>query len=458
MSPPEGKMQGKSSPESVSTRLRRIAELAKTAPDMVLTNLAHHIDEDLLLEAYQRTRKDGAPGVDGQTAESFAEGLEGNLRRLLGQLKTGNYRAPPVRRVHIPKGDGSKTRPIGIPTFEDKVLQRAVSMVMEAVYEQDFLNCSWGFRPGRSAHMALESVWKVIENFNGGWVLEADIRGFFDNLDHRHLRDILDRRVRDGVIRRAVDKWLKAGVLEFGELKISEIGTPQGGVISPLLANVYLHEVLDKWFEFEVKPLLEGRAELIRYADDFVMVFSSEADARRVWAVLPKRFGKYGLELHPEKTQIIEFLRPPRGGEPPRRESGPRTFDLLGFTHYWGTSQKGNWVVMRKTMSARLARSLKAVSAWCRKNRHEPLAVQRDDLVKKMNGHYEYYGLTGNSASLRNFAHEVTRIWREWLDRRSHRARMSWARFKRMLERYPLAPPVVVHSIYGDRRRTRRRR
>jgi RNA-directed DNA polymerase len=452
MSPPEGKMTGKSSPDDVSTRLRRIAELARQAPSMVLTNLAHYIDGDLLREAYRRTRKDGAPGVDGQTAGGFSENLEENLRRLEHQLKTGSYRAPPVRRVHIPKGDGSKTRPIGIPTFEDKVLQRAVCMVMEAVYEQDFMDCSWGFRPGRSPHKALESLWHVLDDFNGGWVLEADIKGFFDTLVHRQLREFLDQRVRDGVIRRAVDKWLAAGVLEFGELSRSELGTPQGGVISPLLANVYLHEVLDKWFVGDIKPRLAGRAELIRYADDFVIVFSSKEDAMRVWDVLPKRFEKYGLTLHPEKTKVVEFLRPPRGGEPSRDEDGRRSFDLLGFTHFWGKSRKGNWVVTRKTMSSRLARALKAVTAWCSKHRHESITEQQTALTAKLRGHYGYYGISGNMNALRRFTHEVERIWRGWLNRRSHRARMNWERFGRLLEHYPLPRPVVVNSIYRQKR------
>lgn len=447
MTSPEGTTSGTPSPASVSTKLRRIAELAREAPNAALTNLAHHIDELFLLEAFRRTRKDGAPGVDGLTAEAFEQNLKGNLQRLLSQLKTGSYRAPPVRRVHIPKGDGSKTRPIGIPTFEDKVLQRAVSMVMEAVYEQDFLDCSWGYRPGRSPLNAIEALWQTIEkSFNGGWVLEADIRGFFDALDHRQLRTFLDQRVRDGVIRRAVDKWLAAGVLEQGEVKVAELGTPQGGVISPLLANVYLHEVLDKWFEVDIKPRLKGRAELIRFADDFVIVFSHEEDVRQVWDVLPKRFGKYGLALHPEKTRVIEFFRPPRDGAPPRDDEGGRSFDLLGFTHFWGKSQKGNWVVKRKTMQSRFARAAKAINEWCRDNRHLPVTEQRKTLASKLRGHYAYYGITGNQPSLKAYFREVTRIWREWLDRRSNRARMTWQRFKELLQRHSLPPPRVVHS------------
>ena len=229
-------MPGKSSPISVSTKLQRIVELARHSPSMVLTTLAHHIDEEFLREAYRRTRKDGAPGVDRQTAEEYAAELESNLRSLLDRFKSGTYRAPPVKRVHIPKGDGKKTRPIGIPTFEDKVLQRAVSMVLEAVYEQEFHDCSYGFRPGRSAHQALQALWETLTKMRGGWVLELDIQGFFDSLDHGHLRSFLDQRVRDGVLRRTIDKWLKAGVMEDGVVSFPDSGSPQGGVISPLLA------------------------------------------------------------------------------------------------------------------------------------------------------------------------------------------------------------------------------
>ena len=260
-------MTGTSSPKDISTKLQQIAELARRTPT-ALTTLAHHIDIEFLREAYRRTRKDGAAGVDGETAATYAKNLDENLRSLLDRLKSGTYRAPPVRRVHIPKGDGSKTRPIGIPTFEDKVLQRAVTMVLEEIYEQEFLDCSYGFRPARSAHHALQALWHGLMKMHGGWVLEIDIEAFFDTLVHEHLRTFLDRRVRDGVLRRTINKWLKAGVLEATELRYVEAGTPQGGVISPLLANVYLHEVLDTWFETELKPRLRGHAFLIRYADD----------------------------------------------------------------------------------------------------------------------------------------------------------------------------------------------
>jgi RNA-directed DNA polymerase len=428
--------------ETISTKQQRIAKLAREAPGMAFTTLAHNIDIDWMQEAYRRTRKDGATGVDGQTAEQYAANLEENLRSLLDRAKSGAYRAPPVRRVHIPKGTGAETRPIGIPTFEDKVLQRAVAMVLEAVYEQDFLNCSYGFRPKRSAHQALETVQHETVKMAGGWILEIDIRKFFDSLDHGHLREILRHRVLDGVLLRLIGKWLNAGVLEDGSITHPESGSPQGGVISPVLANIYLHEVLDAWFEREVKPRLSGKAHLIRYADDAVLLFANDKDARKVMAVLPERFGRYGLTLHPEKTRLVEFRRPDR--YPPSSgggSQGPGTFDLLGFTHCWSKSRNGKWVVKQRTASDRFSRALKRVVDWCRKHRHDEVRAQHQALVRKLKGHFGYFGITGNSEALSRFRHEVTQAWRKWLDRRSQRARMTWERMMLLLKRYPLPRP-----------------
>jgi group II intron reverse transcriptase/maturase len=417
-------------------------------PRAALTTLAHYIDMEWLREAYRRTRKDGAPGVDGQGAADYGVHLEENLRELLDLAKSGRYKAPPVRRVRIPKGEGRETRPIGIPTFEDKVLQRAVAMVLEAVYEQDFLDCSWGFRPRRSAHQALESLWQQIMRMGGGWVVELDIRRFFDTVDHGKLREILRRRVRDGVVLRLIGKWLKAGALEEGRVIHPDTGTPQGGVISPLLANVYLHEVLDEWFEGEVRPTLQGAAFLIRYADDAILVFRREEDARRVMEELPKRFGEYGLQLHPEKTRLVGFRRSADRRRGERRRDGRGSFDFLGFTHFWGLSRKGNWVVKRKTARSRFSRAVRTVGEWCRRNRHLPVRDQHRALSQKLRGHYGYYGITGNSGALERFAFAVRRVWHKWLGRRSQRASMPWERFNRLLEHYPLPTPVVVHSIY----------
>lgn len=445
-------MTGTTSPRDISTRLQQIAELARR-DRRVLTTLAHHIDIEFLREAYRRTRKDGAAGVDGETAVTYAKDLDENLRGLLDRFKSGTYWAPPVRRVHIPKGDGSKTRPIGIPTFEDKILQRAVTMVLEAIYEQDFLDCSYGFRPARSAHDALQALWDGLMKMHGGWVLEIDIEKFFDTLVHEHLRTSLDQRVRDGVLRRTINKWLKAGVLEAGELHYEDVGTPQGGVISPLLANVYLHEVLDKWFESEVKPRLQGRAFLIRYADDAVIAFSSEDDARKVMDVLPKRFGKYGLKLHPEKTRLVKFIRPQKNDTP--KDTDSESFDLLGFTHFWGKSRTDSWVVKRQTARGRFGRALQRVSQWCRIHLHEKIAKQHKHLSQMLRGHYGYYGITGNANVLSGFFYEVTHVWQKWLHRRTGRGAMPWSRFMRLLKRYPLPPPQVVHSVYQDRRQLR---
>lgn len=417
---------------------------------MAFTSLSHHIDVEFLRAAYERTRKNAAPGVDGQTAEDYQRNLKENLQELLDRLKSGTYRAPNVRRVHIPKGDGSKTRPIGIPTFEDKVLQRAVHMLLEPIYEEDFLDCSYGYRPGRSAHEALEALRSALMKVGGGWVLEADIQGFFDHLDHAHLRTFLDRRVRDGVLRRVLHKWLKAGVLETGQVTYPESGTPQGGVISPLLANVYLHEVLDTWFEEQIKPRLNGRAVLIRFADDFVIVFSDEKDARRVEEVVPKRFARFGLRLHPDKTRLFPFHRPQRGPRTPERSR--EHFDFLGFRHHWRRSRKGNWVVGQKTMSSRLTRAIRSVAAWCRRYRHTKVKWQHMVLSRKIRGHYGYYGITGNSDALKSFYRQATRTWRKWLERRSQRGRMNWERFNRLLKRYPLPTPVVARSIYRTQR------
>jgi group II intron reverse transcriptase/maturase len=415
---------------------------------MVFTTLAHHIDVELLREAYRLTRKDGATGIDGQSAEAYAADLEANLRGLLERFKSGRYKAPPVRRVYIPKADGKKTRPIGIPTFEDKVLQRAVTMVLEAVYEQDFLPCSYGFRPGRGAHQAVGALREGLMELGGGWVVEVDIQGFFDTLDHGHLRSFLDGRVRDGVLRRAIGKWLNAGVLEEGQVLRPEAGTPQGGVISPLLANIYLHEVMDCWFRDAVAPRLYGRAFMVRYADDMVVVCERKDDARRVMEVLPKRFGKYGLKLHPEKTRLVGFLRPPRDNRRQDREARPGTFEFLGFTFYWGRSLKGFQVVRQKTAPSRFRRALRAVSLWLQRHRHDPVAAQHAALVRKLRGHYGYYGLTGNTQALRRFRDRVQIMWMKWLRRRSGRSRLNWPTFGRLLARHPLPRARVVHSVY----------
>jgi RNA-directed DNA polymerase len=443
-------MQGTQTPkENISTKLQRIAELAKRRPSEGLRTLAHHIDIEWLREAYRRTRKDGATGIDGQSAAKYAERLDENLVDLLNRAKVGLYRAPAVRRVQIPKGNGA-TRPIGIPTFEDKVLQRAVAMVLEAVYEQEFYDFSHGFRPGRSCHGALDELWSSMMKMRGGWVLEVDISSFFDTLDHGHLREILQQRIRDGVIVKLIGKWLKAGVLDGGTVRRTDKGTPQGGVISPLLANIYLHEVLDKWFVQMVKPKLVGEARLVRYADDAVLVFSSENDARRVLKVLPERFAKYGLKLHPEKTRLVKFERPPRRkGCDDGDSSGTGTFDFLGFTHYWGRSRKGALVVKLKTSKKSLRRAISRVSNWCKMHRHDPIKEQHKMLGLKLRGHYNYYGVWCNTRALRNFYWAVRKVWRKWLSRRSQRAGITWERFSKLTAVCRLPTPRLALPCRG---------
>jgi len=432
------------SSEGVSTKLQRIAKIAKDHRDAPLTNLAHHIDIDWLREAYRRTRKRGATGVDRQTATQYEESLEQNLQSLLDRAKSGTYWAPPVRRVHIPKGDGTQTRPIGIPTFEDKVLQRAVAMVLEAVYEQEYLDCSYGFRRGRGAHQALQALREATMQMKGGWVVEVDISKFFDTIDHSQLTEILRKRIRDGVLLRLIGKWLNAGVLDGEQLIRPGLGTPQGGVISPFLANVFLHEILDTWMVRDVQPRLSRRATLVRYADDFVIACSSEHDARRVMEVLPKRFGKYGLVLHPTKTRLVPFERPGLGQARDRERSA--SFALLGFTHYWVKTRRHAWVVTQKTAKDRLARALGRVAEWCRENRHLPILMQRAELAKKLRGHYEYYGITGNSRSLGSFFYGVKALWRLWLDRRSNNSSMTFDHLNVVLKTRPLPRPAIRHK------------
>jgi len=427
--------------KNVCTKQQRIAELARLMADASFTSLAYYIDLEWLQEAYRRTRKDGAAGVDDVTAEEYEKDLENNLQSLLDRFKSGRYFAPPVKRAYIPKGDGKGgLRPIGIPALEDKVLQRAVVMVLSPLYEQDFLPCSFGFRPERSVHQALEEMWRKIMRMGGCWVLEVDIKRYFDTVEHKHLREFLRKRVRDGVIMRTIGKWLKAGVMEEGAIHYPEEGTPQGGVISPLISNIYLHEVLDLWFEQEVRPRLYGGGVLIRFADDFVMLFTHERDARRVQAVLPERFGKYGLSIHEEKTRLVDFRR--------SKEKGSKwaTFDFLGFTHYWGVSRRKNWVVKRRTAKKKLKLAVRRVYQWCRRNRHDPVKEQWRSLCRKLQGYYGFYGITFNLRSLNRFYEQVKRSWRKWLNRRSRDKDMPWDRFNRLLDRYPLPRPRIVHK------------
>jgi len=428
---------------NLSTKRQRIAELARTKSGVALSTLHHVLDLEWMREAYRLTRKDGAPGIDGVSAAEYAQNLEANLSDLLERIKSGRYQAPPVRRVYIPKGDGAGSlRPLGLPTFEDKVAQRAIVMVLEAIYEQDFLPCSYGFRPGRSAHQALQSLRTGFMSHGLRWVIDLDIENYFGSISHSHLRSFLDRRVTDGVIRRMIDKWLKAGVLEDGLLRHATEGSPQGGVISPCLSNVFLHHVLDEWFENEVKPRLKGKSTLVRFADDAVMAFADFQDAKRVLDVLGKRLARYELTLHPDKTRFVDFRSyRPDGKDHP--DADGTTFTFLGFCHAWGKSRKGKNVVRQVTAKQRYARALAAVTDWCRENRHRPIPEQHAQLVTKMRGHYAYYGITGNARRLSWYFHRVRRIWWKWLSRRG--SRLNWTQFVALLTRHPLPAAQIVH-------------
>jgi RNA-directed DNA polymerase len=415
---------------------------------MAFTSLNHYLDVEWMRYAYECTRKDGAVGVDGQTAEGYTLNLERNLTDLLDRLKSGRYRAPPVRRHYLEKPDGGE-RAIGIPAFEDKVAQRAIVMLLESIYEQDFMDCSFGYRPKRNAHQALQVLRKGVMVQRGYWVVEVDVRKYFDSIPRAELRTILARRVTDGVVRRLIDKWLKAGVLEDGQVHYPEAGSPQGGVVSPILSNVFLHHVVDEWFAREVQPRLCGPSTLIRFCDDFVMLFAHKADAERVLAVLGKRLGRFGLQLHPDKTRLVDF-RPERVPTEDAAGTRPTTFVFLGFLHTWSRSRKGNKVVRQFTAKERLARSLKRFNQQCRGMMHWPLNAQHDRLCQMLKGHYAYFGITGNFRRLGRLHHTVQRVWRKWLSRRSWQGHLSWQRFKRLLERFSLPVPRIVHR-YASR-------
>jgi len=439
-----GNTDGASEPMNVSTKQGQIAELARRAPAMAITSLNHHLDLDWLRAAFKQTRRSGAVGIDGQTAADYEANLDENLRDLLERIKSGRYRASAVRRVHIPKAGGGR-RPLGIPTFEDKVAQRAIVMLLEPIYEQTFKDCSFGFRPGRSAHQALQVLRSEVHSQSGRWILDVDLSRYFDTIDHGLLRRALDKRIADGVVRRMIDKWLKAGVLEQGSWRRSTAGTPQGGVISPLLANVFLHYALDVWFSEVVAPKLKGRSSLVRYADDFVLVFEDFLDCVRTRQALDLRMKACRLEMHPTKTKMVDFrFKRPDGNRHPRTDA--TTFVFLGFIHVWGKSRRGKNVIYQRTAKERYARALRALWTWCKRNRHMPIPWQHERLCRSMRGHYAYYGITGNSKRLRWFAYQVERIWHQWLSRRSRGQPMKWDRFRTLLSRYPLPPPKIVHS------------
>jgi RNA-directed DNA polymerase len=431
---------------SLSPKLLEVAERAKY-PDARFLALAYLIDLSSLERAYKRLRKKAAVGVDGVTVEQYGENLQDNLQDLHQRMKAGKYRHQPIRRTKIRKEDGS-TRPIGISATEDKIVQNALREVLEVVYEPIFHENSFGFRPGRRAHGAVRHLQNATYKGEISWVLEADIKSFFDSINHQRLQEMLQERVPDGSIKRLVGKCLKVGVLEGEELSWSKDGTTQGSTLSPLLGNIYLHHVLDWWFEDQVRPRLRGKAHLVRYADDFVIGFESKADAERVLEVLPKRMERFGLTLHPDKTRLVPFQRP-RKSDPTRK--GPGSFDFVGFTFYWRRSRSGSWAVGVKTRRQSIRRFLKNVNDWCRRHRHWKIGMQHFKLKQKLVGHLAYFSVSGNQKSTGDVIYQTKLRWGTWLRKRSQRAtRLTWdVFFTHVLRRYSFPEARVQIDIWG---------
>src|SRR5262249_20299662 len=393
---------------------------------------------------YHRLRADAAVGIDGITKEQYGQELERNIRGLHERLRTKRWRHQPIRRIHIPKENG-KSRPIGISTTEDKIVQEALRELLEAIYEPIFHDCSYGFRRGRSAHDALRGVNRMLFRGEVSWILEIDVESFFDSIHRKMLLEMLQERVVDGSLKRLVGKCLHVGIFDGDEYSEPEEGTVQGSVLSPVLGNIYLHHVLDGWFERDVMPRIRGRARLIRYADDAVIGFENEADARKVLEALRKRFARYGLRLHPEKTRVVAFLRPERTAKNGKAKA---TFDFLGFTHYWRRVRSGRWMPWVRTRTARLRRFIGAVADWCRSHRHQPVKEQHAALTQRIAGHFNYFGVNGNVPCLQYVLRACTVVWHKWLNRRSQRASKTWDEFNDLLQRYPLPPASVRVQLW----------
>jgi len=434
--------------ESVETKLRRIAKKADSDANFRFTSLFHLMTEELLWGCFERLRNNAASGIDGVTKEQYAENLVENLHDLVGRLHRMAYIPQPVTRVYIPKPGSAKKRPLGIPALEDKLVQAGLVRILQAVYEQDFIEDSHGFRPERSCHSALRALSQTVESGLIHHIVEADIRGFFDNVDQDQLMEFLAHRIGDKRILRYIKRFLKAGIQEDGVYRASERGTPQGGVASPLLANIYLHYTLDLWFTRRYLKSCEGVARLIRYADDFVVCFQRETDAKRFRIELEQRLKQFGLEVAPEKTRCLEF------GPYARRRAKAKgikadTFDFLGFTHYCGHTRKGKRFRMkRKTISKRLTAKLRIYKDWLKKNRTLPTSEILRLTAVKLKGHYGYYGVTDNSKGINAYYYAVKGILYKWLNRRGKKGCYNWEKFARLLARYPLPAPRIKVNLF----------
>lgn len=423
--------------EEMSTVELQIAERARKFNEEPLTNLSQFITQDVLYKEFMKLNKYSSAGTDDQDWFDYSRVADQRLPELLTEYKSGRYKAPPVRRVYIQKGKTGK-RPLGIPTIEDKVLQSAVRRVLEPIYEGMFKDFSYGFRPNRSCHKAIEYMFQQVSFGGMRYIIDADIQNYFGSINHGQLRSFLDQRVKDGKVRKMLDKWLKAGILEDDTLSYPEKGTPQGGIVSPLLSNIYLHYVLDEWFSEVIQPRLKGRSFIVRYADDFVLGFERAEDANRVMEVLFKRFDKYFLRLHPEKTRMINLNNPERGN---------RSFDFLGFTHYMGKSRKGKPILKRKTSKKKYSEALNKFGEWLKRNRHNKIRDIIHDLNVKLRGYYNYYGITFNSRRLAGFYHQIRRLLYKWLNRRGGKPTWPWERFTQLVSHWcPLLKPRIYHS------------
>ena len=428
---------------TVTPQLQRIAAQAARDPERVFTTLASLIDEDFRGEAYRHTRKSSAPGIDGGTARSSAAPLDEHQRDVHERLRRGRSQTAPVERVWSEKAEGGQ-RPIGKPAFEDTMVQRAVATLLEALYAQDFYDGSYGFRQGRSPHEALQELGQRCMTEGRGWSVDADVSGSFDSIDRPRGREVLRPQVNDGRGLRLIGKWLRAGVMEHGTLPPPETGVVQGGVLSPVLANVFLHHVLDAWFAREGQPRRQGRCFRMRFADDFVIGCEQAGDARKIMAVLPKRVARFGLTLHPTKTAWMA-CRKPEAHQGADRGNGPCTF--LGRTHDWTKARRGGGVMQRRTASTRLRRTKKLRGRWGRRKRHAPLQYQYQRLCSKLRGHCQYYGMQGNFRLLEEVRRFAERAWRSWLSRRSRRSALQWDTFEKLRRTSILPLPRIVHHI-----------
>jgi len=428
-------------------KLSLISQKARENPDLRFTSLAHLLNEEFLRGCYFKLGRDRASGIDGVSWKEYGERLDDNLRDLVTRLKAKRYKPLPARRVYIPKGEHDR-RPLGLPALEDKIVQGGIAKILEAIYEADFLDCSYGFRPKRSCHQAINAVDKTIMTKPVNHIIEADIKGFFDNVSHDWLMEFLGIRIADSSLLLLISRFLKAGYVDAGMLVRTDSGTPQGGNLSPMLSNVFLHYVLDLWFEHDVKSHVRGECYMVRYADDFICMAQYVDDARRIEEVLRKRFAKFGLELHPEKTRILSFGRYEQ--ENARKQGRkPHTFDFLGFTHYCGRSRKGRFMVCRCTSHKKFRMKCKEMNNWLRKIRNlKKVKEWWPTLRAKLRGHFQYYGVSGNMPALKRFYGNTLRMAFKWLNRRSQRRSFSWARFRKYLEHYALPLPHITHNLY----------